>query len=148
MGHYRSGHRERSEHGRSVRARASAEVEQAAAYVEALAQALRAGGVTIRSGAGLVALRMGDRIDLELEAGEEGRNSVVRLALQWETPVPEERLDITPGVLEQSAAAAHDPQPSQGPAAHDPQPSQGTGSVGSSGSSSRRSGGEKPPSAG
>ncbi len=132
MGHYRGGHRERGDHGRTVRARASSEVEQAAAYVDALAQALRAGGVTIRSGAGLVALRTGDRIDLELEAGEEGRQSVVRLALRWETPVPEERLDITPGVSEQPVAAAPESPPA----------GQGAGSAGSSSrSSSRQSGG-------
>ncbi len=104
MRHHR-GHREQGEHGRTVRARASVEAEQAASYVETLAHALRAGGVTIRSGAGLVALRMGDRIELELEAGEEDRESIVRLALRWETPVPEERLDITPGVSKAPASA-------------------------------------------
>ncbi len=97
MSHGRS-HRERRDLGRTVRARASIEVEQAADYIETLAKALRAGGVTIRSGTRLVALRTGDRIDLDLEAGEEGRQTVVRCALRWETPVPEERLEIVPGV--------------------------------------------------
>ena len=45
--------------GRTVRARASMEVAQTAAHIEALAKALRAGGVTVRSGAGVVALRTG-----------------------------------------------------------------------------------------
>jgi amphi-Trp domain-containing protein len=77
------------------------EVKQTADYIEALAQSLRAGGVTIRSGAELVALRLGDRIEFQLEAGKEGRQSVVQLSLRWETPASPERLDITPGVKEQ-----------------------------------------------
>ena len=104
MAHHRS-HRERSESGRTVRARASMEIEQAAAYVESLARALRAGGVTVRSGSELVALRVGERAELELEAGEEGRHSVVRLELRWETPVPEERLEIVPGVEQPGESA-------------------------------------------
>ena len=52
-------HRERRELGRTVRARASMEVEKTAAHIEMLAKALRAGGVTIRSGAGVVALAYG-----------------------------------------------------------------------------------------
>jgi amphi-Trp domain-containing protein len=99
MSHGRS-HREL---GRTVRARASMEVEQAADYIETLAKALRAGGVTVRSGTGLVALRTGDRINLDLEAGEEGRQTVVRCGLRWETPVPEERLEIVPGVKQPGA---------------------------------------------
>lgn len=118
MGHHRSS-RERGERRRTVRARASMETEQAASYMETLAQALRAGGVTIRSGAGLVALRTSDRIELELEAGEEGRHSAVRLVLRWETPVPEEHLDIVPGVAEQHGVV---PEPGQdaGPDSHPP----------------------------
>ncbi len=52
-------HRERREQGRTIRARASMEVEQTAAHIETLANALRKGGVTIRSGMELVALRTG-----------------------------------------------------------------------------------------
>lgn len=112
MAHHHRSHRERgergerSEHGRTVRAHASLETEQAAAYLETLAQALRAGGVTVRSGVGLVALRGATRVELELEAGEEGRQSVVRLALRWETPTPEERLEIVPGVEQPAGASA------------------------------------------
>lgn len=91
-----------------LRSRASIEIEQAAAYMETLAKALRAGGVTIRSAARSVVLRIGDRIELELEAGEEGRHSVVHLTLRWETPVPEERLDIVPGIAEQPAVPGAD----------------------------------------
>ncbi len=135
MGHHRE-HRERDEHGRTVRSRTSQETGQAASYMEMLAQALRAGGVTVRSGARLVALRTADRLDLELEAGEEGRYSVVRLLLRWETPTPEERLDITPGVPDQPAAAAADSATSA--------PGQEGGAAGGSGGSrplsSRRSG--------
>ena len=100
-------HRERDASGPAAHARASLGIEQAAGYVETLAQALRAGGVTIRSGGELVALRAAERVTLELEAGEEGTHSVARLELRWETPVPEERLDIAPG-LEQPAASDPD----------------------------------------
>ena len=105
MAHHHS-HRERGESGQAVRARASLGIEQAAEYVGSLAQALRAGGVTIRSGAELVALRVGDRAELELMAGEEGRHSVVRLELRWETPAPEERLEILPGVEQPAESGA------------------------------------------
>jgi len=105
MAHHHS-HRERGAAGSAVRARASLGIEQAAAYVETLAQALRAGGVTVRSGGELVALRAAERVALELEAGEEGTHSVVRLTLRWETPVPEERLDIVPGVGQPRASGS------------------------------------------
>ena len=93
MSHHRSS-RERSEReespGRLIRARTALEVGEAAAHLETLAQALRAGGVTVRRGSELA--------ELKLEAGEEGAQSVLRLELRWETPQPEERLEITPGV--------------------------------------------------
>jgi amphi-Trp domain-containing protein len=115
-------HREPRELGRTVRTRASMEVAQAAAHLETLAKALRSGGITIRSGAGVVALRTGDRIDLELEAGEEGRHTLVRWALRWETPVPEEELEIVPGVQQPAGpepggagARARSPSPSANP---------------------------------
>jgi len=103
VAHHRS-QRERGASGPVVHARASLEIAQAAGYVETLAQALRAGGVTVRSGGELVALRAAERVTLELEAGEEGTHSVAHLELRWETPVPEERLDIVPG-LEQPTAS-------------------------------------------
>ncbi len=109
MAHHHS-HRERGASGPAVRAHASLGIEQAAGYMETLAQALRAGGVTVRSGGELVALRAAERVALELEVGEDGTHSVVRLDLRWETPVPEERLDIVPGIpgLEQSGASRSD----------------------------------------
>ena len=94
-GHH--GRRALRESGHAVRARAVTGIEQAAAYLETLAQALRAGGVTVRKGGELVALRVGDRVELGLSAGEEGRHSAVRLEVRWETPVPEGRLEIVPG---------------------------------------------------
>ena len=100
MGHHHTS-RDPNKQGRTVRARTLTEVKQTADYIEALAQSFRAGGVTIRSGAELVALRLGDRIEFQLEAGKEGGQSVVHLSLRWETPVSQERLDITPGVKEQ-----------------------------------------------
>lgn len=112
MGHHRS-NRQHAEHGRTIQARALTEIGQAASYLETLAQALRAGGVTIRSGAGLVALRTSDKIELELEAGEEGRHSILHLALRWETPMPEERLDIIAGVAQQPAESPPAQEPAQ-----------------------------------
>ena len=106
---HRHRHREQDEPARTVRARASLDVSQAAAHIEALAKALRTGAVTIRSGAGVVALRTADRIDLELEAGEHGRDTVVQWALRWETPIPEEPLEIVPGSA-QSAAPETGPE--------------------------------------
>jgi amphi-Trp domain-containing protein len=105
---HRHRHREQDEPARTVRARASLDVAQAAAHIEALARALRTGAVTIRSGAGVVALRTADRIDLELEAGEQGRDTVVHWALRWETPIPEEPLEIVPGSTQ---SAAPEPAP-------------------------------------
>ena len=137
MGH-RHGHRERGEHGRTIRARTSQEAEQVASHLETLAQGLRAGGVTIRSGAGLVALRVGDRVDLGLEAGEESRYSVVRLMLRWETPVPEERLDITPGVSSQAGSGASSSSgPGAEPGSRSSSYSGGTGGDGSGGPASK-----------
>ncbi|MGI8748391.1 MAG: amphi-Trp domain-containing protein, partial [Deinococcus sp.] len=101
MSHHRS-HKERSERegetGRLVRARATLEVGEAATHLETLAQALRAGGVTIRRGQELAALRVGERAELKLEAAEEGGESILKLELRWETPQPEEPLEITPGI--------------------------------------------------
>jgi amphi-Trp domain-containing protein len=116
MGHHRS-HREQRElheHGagsghrpvRTVRSRACLEVEQAAGYLESLAEALRAGGVTIRSGTSLAALSVGNSVELKLEAGEEARHSVVHLELRWETPVPDEHLEIVAGIDDPRTAEA------------------------------------------
>lgn len=105
MAHHHS-HRERGASGQMVRARTTLGNAQAAGYVDVLAQALRAGGVTVRNGGGLVALRARERVAFELEAGDEGTHSVVRLTLRWETPVPEERLEIVPGVEPTGASRA------------------------------------------
>ncbi len=84
--------------GRALRVRATLESGRMADHLLALAHALREGGGTLRSGGQTVVLRAADTVDLEVQAGEEGAQSVVRLALRWETPVPEERLDIVPGL--------------------------------------------------
>jgi len=97
MGHQRT-HRTRGTSGPMVRTHASLTIARAAGYVEALAHALRSGGVTVLGGGELVALRAGEWIEFALEAGEEGRHGVARLELRWETPVPEEQLEIVPGV--------------------------------------------------
>lgn len=99
-------HRERHEQRRTVRSHASLKPQPAASYLETLAEALRSGGVTIRSGVQLVTLRVGKTIELELEAGEEGPDSAVHVTLRWDTPVPEEQLDITSGVSTALASAA------------------------------------------
>ncbi|WP_216324226.1 amphi-Trp domain-containing protein [Deinococcus aestuarii] len=151
MSHHRSP-KERSEReeggGRMVRARATLEVGEAATYLETLAQALHAGGVTIRRGQELAALRVGERAELRLEAGEEGDQSVLKLDLRWETPQPEERLEITPGV--ESTSGGQSTQGRQGEAAS-PGGQTGQGSQGRGGrpGGSGRQGGQpsgEPPS--
>jgi len=67
-------------------------------HLMALAHALREGGGTLRSGGRTVVLRAADTVDLEVQAGEEGAQSVVRLALRWRTPVPQADLEITSGM--------------------------------------------------
>lgn len=108
-------HHRETARGETVRARASLGIAQAAGYLEVLAQALRAGGVTVRSGGELVALRAGEQAELDLVAGEEGRYSVVRLELRWETPVPEARLEIVPGVEQPDASGAGSGAPAPQP---------------------------------
>lgn len=103
--------------GRVLRVHATLESSQVADHVLALAQALRAGGGTLRSGGQSVVLRAGETVDLEVQAGEEGAQSVVRLALRWRTPVPQADLEITPGL----------PTPAAQPA--DPTHAHGTGLV-------------------
>jgi amphi-Trp domain-containing protein len=105
MTHVRSGQEQRALR-RTLNTRASMEVEQAAAYIATLASALRSGGVTIRSKEGLVALRTGKTISLDLEAGEEGRHTVVKWELRWETPSPDEHLEIASGVQDAAPVAA------------------------------------------
>ncbi len=87
-----SSHRE----GAALQARASLEIGQVADQVAALAQALRTGGVSIRSGGRAVALRTAETAELEIRA-EEGQSSVVRLEIRWETPVPQEEIEIIGG---------------------------------------------------
>lgn len=99
-----------SQHGEegTMRARASLEMNQVADQVAALAQALRANGVTLRSGDQVVALRTAETAEFEVQA-EEGRYSVVRLEIRWETPVSQETIEITSGTGQQQSA----PQPEQ-----------------------------------
>ncbi|WP_102127009.1 amphi-Trp domain-containing protein [Deinococcus planocerae] len=124
--------------GRMVRARATLEVGEAATHLETLAQALRAGGVTIRRGQELAALRVGERAELKLEAGEEGGESVLKLEVRWETPQPEERLEITPGVEAAGGGQSGPPGGQAGQASQDG-PS-GPGGQGTQSGSGRRPG--------
>ncbi len=84
--------------GRALRVRATLESGRVADHLMALAHALREGGGTLHSGGQTVVLRAADTVDLEVQAGEEGAQSVVRLALRWRTPVPQADLEITPGM--------------------------------------------------
>jgi len=84
--------------GRTLRMRATLDSGRVADHLLALAHALREGGGTLRSGGQTVVLRAADTVDLEVQAGEEGAQSVVRLALRWRTPVPQADLEITPGM--------------------------------------------------
>lgn len=96
MGHH---HHDRETTAReTIRTHLSLQMEHAAVYLEELARALRAGGGTIRSGGELVALQVAAQGELALEAGQEGRHSVIRLEVRWETPIPEPRLEILPRV--------------------------------------------------
>lgn len=89
---------EASSEGRPLRTRATLESGQVADHLLALARMLRAGGGTLRGGGQTVVLRAGEAVDLEVQAGEEGARSVVRLALRWRTPVPPADLEIIPGI--------------------------------------------------
>ncbi len=80
--------------GRALRVRATLDSGRVADHLMALAHALREGGGTLRSGGQTVVLRAADTVDLEVQAGEEGAQSVVR----WRTPVPQADLEITPGM--------------------------------------------------
>jgi len=84
--------------GRALRVRVTLESGRVADHLMALAHALREGGGTLRGGGQTVVLRAADTVDLEVQAGEEGAQSVVRLALRWRTPVPQADLEITPGM--------------------------------------------------
>jgi amphi-Trp domain-containing protein len=84
--------------GRTLRVRATLDSGRVADHLIALAHALREGGGTLRSGGQTVVLRAADTVDLEIQAGEEGAQSMVRLALRWRTPVPRADLEITPGM--------------------------------------------------
>ncbi|HWE63261.1 MAG TPA: amphi-Trp domain-containing protein [Chloroflexota bacterium] len=83
---------------RGLRMRATLDRGQVADHLSALAQALRAGGVTLRSGGQTLMLHAAESVELEVHAGEEGDQSMVRLALRWQTPAPQADLEITPGV--------------------------------------------------
>ena len=95
---------------RALRMRATLDSGQVADHLAALAQALRAGGVTLRSGGEALVLHAAETVELEVQAGEEGDRSVVRLALRWQTPAPQADLEILPGVQvaapEQAGATA------------------------------------------
>ncbi len=84
--------------GRVLRVRTTLESGLVADHLMTLARALREGGGTLCSGGQTVILRTGEMVDLEVQAGEEGAQSVVRLALRWRTPVPPADLEITSGV--------------------------------------------------
>ena len=94
--------------GRMLRMHATLDSNQVADHLLALAQALRVGGGTLRSGGQSVVLRTGETVNLEVQAGEEGVESVVRLALRWRTPVPQVDREITPG-LQTVASRPADP---------------------------------------
>ncbi len=82
----------------ALRVRTTVESGQAANHLMSLAQVVRAGGGTLRSGGQTVVVRVGETVDVEIQAGEEGGQSVVRMALRWRTLVPQADLEITPGL--------------------------------------------------
>lgn len=107
MAHHRS-HRGQAEceGNRSVRMRISMETDQVANHLESLAKAFRAGGITICNEKKLVALTVGTHVTLKLDAGYDAHQNSVRLELTWDTPAPEARLVISPGIVQPSSSGS------------------------------------------
>lgn len=92
------------EGNRSVRISISLEANQVANHLEALAKAFRAGGITICNEKKLVALTVGTHVALKLDAGYDAHRNSMRLEMTWDTPAPEARLVISPGLVQPSSS--------------------------------------------
>lgn len=96
--HHRRHHHDhgRHEHAREgklpgphVEARTSGSPQEIAGYLGELADAIRAGGITIRSGERAVGLRLNGEVALDLRAASgDGGTSRLDLSLSWQAPQP------------------------------------------------------------
>lgn len=93
---HRRHHHHGREHGREgqrpgphVEARTSGSPQEVAGYLDELADAIRAGGVTIRSGERAVGLRLNGEVALDLRAAAgDGGTSRLDLSVSWHAPQP------------------------------------------------------------
>lgn len=97
----RNGRRHGEQGGHSsphLEAQVAGSPEDVAGYLSALADALRTGGVTLRSGGRAVGLRLDGEVRLELRAAAgDGGTSHLALDLSWQAPQitpPAPRLEI------------------------------------------------------
>lgn len=94
--HHRHRHWHRHEHeheqrhpGPHVEARTSGSPQEIAGYLEELAGAIRAGGITIRAGERAVGLRLNGAVALDLRAAAgDGGGGRLDLSLSWQAAKP------------------------------------------------------------
>lgn len=102
--HTASRHRPREERVKAEQAITSG---QAADYLEALAEALRAGGVTLRAGDRALGMRLGAGVSMKLRAGNRpGHGTRISLRLAWGASKggrPSTPIDIRPMALAEPA---------------------------------------------
>lgn len=89
-GHARHDHqREWHRPGPHVEARTSGSPQEIAGYLDELADAIRGGGVTIRTGERAVGLRLNGQVALDLRAAAgDGGTSRLDLSMSWHAPQP------------------------------------------------------------
>lgn len=86
--HHHHGHEQRRP-GPHLEAHASGSPQEIAGYLDDLANAIRAGGITIRSGERAVGLRLNGSLALDLRAAAgDGGTSQLNLSLNWKAPQP------------------------------------------------------------
>lgn len=87
--HGHAGHEQGRRPGPHVEAHTSGSPQEVAGYLDELADAIRAGGVTIRSGERAVGLRLNGEVALDLRAaGGDGGTSRLDFSLSWQAPHP------------------------------------------------------------
>ena len=87
--HHRHGQGHERHIGPRLEAHASGSPQEIAGYLDDLANAIRAGGIQIRSGERAVGLRLNGEVTLDLRAtAGNGGASDVNLSLSWRAPQP------------------------------------------------------------
>ena len=88
--HHQHGHgHERQQGGPRLEAHASGSPQEIAGYLDDLANAIRAGGITMRYGERAVGLRLNGEVTLNLHAAAgDGGTSHLGLSLSWQAPQP------------------------------------------------------------